>query len=456
MNEVEVLREERTPGLASLVSRALAKGEPGRLTRVLVPAPVVPAELLLTLHPGEDAFLFARGAIAAAGSGVARAFESSGRDRFAFMRDHVGRALAQVVTVAHASVSAVSSPRAFGGFAFSGEAEPSVAFDGFPPAAFVIPRMNYTRDADRAVLEVTVDPCVESSEALAAEIEDVLSRLATAPLFAPTLSPEVLEVRREPDLAAWTEGVEGALAAIRRGELEKVVLARMTQLTFGAPLEPRVVAARLATSDERTLRFALRRKGATFLGATPERLIAKTRDAFSADALAGSSSPQAVADLFQSKSTHEHAVVVRYIVERLAPLAAEILADVAPSVVRASHLRHLFTPIRGRARRGVHLCDLAAAIHPTPAVSGVPAEAARAAIARHEREPRGWYAGAIGFFDAEGDGELSVALRSGVLRGRTAHLFAGAGLVEGSRAEDEWGEIGQKERVMLRALGVEP
>jgi isochorismate synthase EntC len=104
----------------------------------------------------------------------------------------------------------------------------------------------------------------------------------------------------------------------------------------------------------------------------------------------------------------------------------------------------------------VHVLDLVRALHPTPAVCGTPRDAAIRWIASHEPETRGWYAGAVGWFDAAGDGAFSVAIRSGVLTRQEAWLYAGAGIVEGSDPALEYAEARVKQAPMLTALGFLP
>ena len=91
------------------------------------------------------------------------------------------------------------------------------------------------------------------------------------------------------------------------------------------------------------------------------------------------------------------------------------------------------------------LLDVARVLHPTPAVCGAPREAAMQRLAREEAE-RGWYGGAIGWTSASGDGELAVALRAALLDGAGAHVWAGAGIVEGSDPEHEYDETERKMR----------
>lgn len=124
-----------------------------------------------------------------------------------------------------------------------------------------------------------------------------------------------------------------------------------------------------------------------------------------------------------------------------------------PEVVRLPNLQHLRTLLRGRLRDGCSLFDLAARLHPTPAVGGMPREAAARIIAEVETFDRGWYAGPLGWADARGDGELVVALRSALLTpGQPARLFAGCGIVARSDPEREFSESELKLRAIRSAL----
>jgi isochorismate synthase EntC len=123
-------------------------------------------------------------------------------------------------------------------------------------------------------------------------------------------------------------------------------------------------------------------------------------------------------------------------------------------VHRLRTVLHLRTPIRGRLREASHVLALVEKLHPTPAVGGVPTEAAIDFITRHEPDERGWYAGPVGWFDAVGDGRFVVALRSGVVAGKRAELYAGAGIVRDSNAPSEFAETRWKLAALLGALGV--
>ncbi|HEX2687512.1 MAG TPA: chorismate-binding protein, partial [Kofleriaceae bacterium] len=149
----------------------------------------------------------------------------------------------------------------------------------------------------------------------------------------------------------------------------------------------------------------------------------------------------------------EHALVVQAIRAALEGWA-EVEAPAEPAVRALRHVVHLHTPFRARLREPRHVLELAARLHPTPAVGGTPREIAIDWIRTREPVARGWYAAPVGWFDLDGNGELAVAIRSGVLAGNRAHLWAGAGIVAGSDPERELAETELKLRAMLGALGV--
>src|SRR5690606_14018712 len=146
----------------------------------------------------------------------------------------------------------------------------------------------------------------------------------------------------------------------------------------------------------------------------------------------------------------------RAIARALAPLATSLELAPVPEVRELRHVVHLCTPVRARLERPRPLLELAAARRPPPAVGGAPGERAVGWLARHERAPGGWYAGAVGWFDAAGDGELAVAIRSGLVAGSRAWLWAGAGIVAESDPDAEYAETGLKQRALLDVLGAPP
>jgi menaquinone-specific isochorismate synthase len=216
----------------------------------------------------------------------------------------------------------------------------------------------------------------------------------------------------------------------------------------------------LAALDERqpgTTRIAIRPPaGATLIAATPERLVGLAGRTATCDALAGSHARgegAAEALLASAKDRREHALVVDAIAAALRGLGGNVTQPAAPRVRELRDVVHLHTPIAAELAEHRHVLELAAALHPTPAVGGTPTAYATQWIAAHEATPRGWYAAPVGWFDLDGDGELAVAIRSGVLDGARAQLWAGAGIVAGSDPDRELAETDVKLRALLGAMG---
>jgi isochorismate synthase EntC len=154
------------------------------------------------------------------------------------------------------------------------------------------------------------------------------------------------------------------------------------------------------------------------------------------------------------KEQAEHEVVLRSVREALDGLC-ELSGPEGPELLRLEGLQHLHTPLAGslrRSARGAHVLELAGRLHPSPAVGGAPLAPALSWIERHEGMDRGWYAGPVGFVDATGGGELHVALRSALVQGGEARLYAGAGIVAGSAPEAELRETRLKLRAVLAPL----
>ena len=212
----------------------------------------------------------------------------------------------------------------------------------------------------------------------------------------------------------------------------------------------------------RLSQIRFRRGNRTFLGATPERLIRTDGRAFRTVAIAGTiargadaaeDAELASALLASEKDREEQAVVVAAIRERLTPLSDDLRIEPEPRVLPLRTVQHLCTEIEGTVREQAGLLALAERLHPTPAVGGEPRDIALGLIDEHEGFDRGWYAGPIGWLGPDGDGELMVALRSGIVDRTRATLFAGCGIVADSDPEREWEESRMKLRALASALG---
>ncbi len=315
----------------------------------------------------------------------------------------------------------------------------------FAPGVLALPRIVVAETPDETLLWVLAeDPAAEADA-----IQRTLARLC-APAAELGQPPSGTLRSLETDPVSWAQAIEAALAEIAAGHLEKVVVARAARYQASAPLDPVHALARLAEAQPRCAIFGLRQRGATFLGATPERLLLRRGRQVRTDAVAGTGA-DAAALLASEKDRREHQIVVDTIADALAPRCSTLRWPPTPEVLPLAHLCHLRTRFDGQLHGEDDALSLAGLLHPTPAVGGLPREAALRTIAG-EPAPRGLYAGPVGWVDEDGDGELWVALRSGVLRGRDLTLFAGVGVVVGSEPAAEWAETERKLRTMEAAF----
>jgi menaquinone-specific isochorismate synthase len=438
---------------------------------------VVPGGAMSWIEPTARAGVTSTGEVwSFAGAGETACLVGSGAGRLAEVRSRAAELFASMVDACEVATP-VPPPALFGGIAFrSGSQQREGDLDGptepwapFGDARFVLPRWVYGRAGSRAFLRLALLRRPQSSElpAISDEARRVLEALSRAPASAPPPSGPSRVWMHEQPAAGWSAEVDAALASIRSGELGKVVASTRTSLVASAPFQVPEVLARLDAAQPACVRFAFTpatppdsaAPPVTFLGATPERLVDKRGRLAQLDALAGTVRRDAADEggsarrlLESDKDRREHGYVVDFLSETLRPVAMVAVAA-APSVRTLRDLHHLWTPVRATLAPSVHVLDLVERLHPTPAVCGVPREAALAWIDANERVARGWYAGAVGWFDAAGDGSFAVGIRSALLEGRRAWLHAGAGIVAGSTAAAEHAEVRLKQAATLAALG---
>lgn len=283
--------------------------------------------------------------------------------------------------------------------------------------------------------------------------------VAAAPSRQRTVIPFALEAdSRE----AWDAAMEAALAAIGEGRVSKVVLSRRKRLVAEHPFSSKDLLVNLIDGDARGTVLLYRYADVFFCGCTPELLVRKRGDVVASMCLAGtcptgatpSESDVLAAELLaDGKNRAEHDYVVQLIRSVLDRVCYDVDVPAAPEIMRLAHVQHLYTPARARVLAGATLADLMEDLHPTPAVAGTPVGEAKMLLRAIEPYNRGLYAGACGFVDGAGDGEFSVALRTGVFDGETGYVYGGCGIVAESDADAEYEEIDLKLRTILSAFG---
>lgn len=290
-------------------------------------------------------------------------------------------------------------------------------------------------------------------------------------------APQDWTLHAEPVRAGYAAAVAQAVQRLQAGTgLHKVVLARTLRARSTTPIDPWWLARRLA-GDPGVLRYVLPlpvpadAAPAWLVGATPELLLSRRGAAIVSEPLAGSaargpdgaaSAARAASLRGSAKDQAEHRYVVQAIADLLAPLCRQLRVPATPALHATASMWHLGTRIEGVLKDPspaglpqTSSAALAALLHPTPAVCGTPRAAAAEVIEQLETVPRGFYAGAVGWCDAAGDGDWHVALRCAHVQGHEARLFAGAGIVADSTPALEAAETRAKFNAMLHALGID-
>ena len=383
---------------------------------------------------GADGVVFEKGADGLAGRGEALRIEipSLAPEHL----DEVGAALAGFDVEIDGALQQRpgSGPVAFAALPFSPDAA----------AAFVVPEVIVGRAADGARWITRVG------------VSDDLPPAADPDPVARRARSFRVEAVQDPD--DWMESVRRATKRIVDGELDKVVLAREVRVTADAPIPRRGLVARLRRSFPGCFTFAV----GSMIGASPELLVSRSGEVVRAHPMAGTAprGGDPVADarlaaslLSSAKDRAEHQITIDMVWEALLPFCSYVDSEPEPSVVAVANVQHLASLVEGRlSQPAASVLELVGALHPTPAVSGWPRDVAIAHIQEHEDLDRDRYAGAVGWVDAAGNGTWAVGIRSAIVEGTSARLFAGVGVVADSDPEAELAETDAKFQAVLSAI----
>lgn len=401
-------------------------------------------------------------AVAAAEAVVQARFD--GADRFAGVKAFAKEILDNSIAVGDLE-AAFTGPHFFTAFAFD-DSVPDAA--PFPAATVFLPRWQVSRSKGKygavANLKVEADTDIDS---LVMRVWGAYRKFGAFDYLPDAAQGEALpqpkiETRRELAPDVYPNAVSRALEAIGQGTYEKIVLARGIELEADRPWQPLETLNRLRERFAGCFTFSFGGGDArSFIGATPERLLQIRDGQLLTEAIAGSAprgqtagedAKHARALLESKKDLHEHVCVRDSILRRLARVGVEGRAEACPQLLLLANVQHLRTRIEAEVGESVHLLDILPEMHPTPAVGGSPREAAVPRIADLEQIERGLYAGVVGWFNHLNEGEMIVGIRSALIEGKLARLYAGAGIVEGSDPDKEMRETELKLRALLDVL----
>ena len=358
-----------------------------------------------------------------------------------------------------------SGPCFFCQFNFNpGEAE---KYPGFPGVQVYLPRWQVSKNSEcyTAVANFVVRP-EDKPDEIVGEIWGIYKKFSDFDYIVDGIEG-VPEDKVQPEFiessdANVTPIFAKAIDAIKRNEFTKLVVARVMDWAIDGGYNKFHHLHRLREQFHGCSIFSWGdARGGAFIGATPERLLRIEGGKLYTEALAGTAARGENAredalmarDLLDSvKNHHEHDIVLAYLLKQLEGLGFEPVAGGAPRLKQFRNVQHLHTPIEADVSRETHILDVAARIHPTPAVAGLPLEGSIDWLNEHEGLVRGPYAGCLGCFNAAGEGELIVGIRSALVQNSRIRLFAGAGIVEGSDPAKELRETDLKIRAISDTL----
>jgi menaquinone-specific isochorismate synthase len=355
-----------------------------------------------------------------------------------------------------------TGPLLFGGFTFDPLNSKGKEWKDFSHSTFQLPKFMVTKIGDKCYFTINAI-CSSQGElvslsSLEKEKQEIFKRLRKNISF---VKPE-LHSSRDVNSVDWKQSVSNVVAQLKKGEMEKVVLARKCEMNFQDDVSTDYVVNNLWVQQPDSFIFSLNIENSCFIGATPERLVRKSGENILSTCLAGSIARGSSLEedeklglslLSDQKNRYEHHLVVENIKEALAPYCHGVEMPETPKLMKMKDIQHLYTPVIGKASKDASILEIVERMHPTPALGGVPREKAMETIRKEENMDRGFYAAPIGWLDSYGNGEFAVAIRSGLINKNYAYLYAGCGIVADSEPESEFLETEMKFRPMIRAIG---
>jgi len=443
--------------LVSSIERISSVDPLGVLER-LVERALVDDRIATLIEQGRAYWARPRDAFAIAAIGAAATLHPAGADRFAAV-DESWRSLTGDSVIEGADGIRGVGPLLIGGFSFEQRGPHTSEWSGFGASHLILPRIAVTSiNGDSYITINRIDESVDESLIDVVKTEIGMARR----VFDEHTSTAAIDIDEASTESDWKRMIRAAVEAIRGGQLQKVVLARAEEATAAANFDVLASLRHLKSMHRDSFVFAYWRGDKAFVGASPERLARVDGREVSVSSLAGTiprgrsakeDAENARILSASAKDRVEHAAVRDALYEGLKDECESVIAPPEPSLMTLPHVHHLHTELCGTLRGGRTILDVIERLHPTPAVGGSPRDAALDFIRENENLDRGWYAAPIGWIDRTG-GEFAVALRSALIDGSRATLFAGCGIVGDSDPGQEYRESTLKLQLMESALAV--
>ena len=424
---------------------------------------VDPLSVLQLAKPDQLSFYIENrgtGEAIAAIDAVAKLQLENSKNRFYQAQKFINSCLANTLTIG-ISDQAFAGPHFFCSFSFFEEY--AQADYPFPSATVFLPKWQVAIKRDRCILVANLALSAEVSvEIVTEQLWEKIERICTSKFSSNTTNNYrqiIKQSRTNPD--NFKQAVLSALASINSNDLSKIVLAQALDVSSHNPFKLSQSLNNLRVLHPDCYIFSISNgKGQNFIGASPERLISIHDQKLTTDALAGSAprGKTAAEDndlanrlLNSEKEKREHQVVIDFITQSLYKLGL-VPQKLPPQLRQLSNIQHLWTPIQAKVPTNLQPLEIVAELHPTPAVAGAARNIACTEIRSYESFERGLYAAPLGWIDYRNNSEFIVGIRSALIDGDRARLYAGAGIVAGSDPDKELAEIQLKLQALLKAL----
>lgn len=376
--------------------------------------------------------------------------------------DEVEKQWQQVTASMHKEGVQEIQPMLFGGFTFDPSNTIESEWSAFPDAFFALATFQMIEREGKCYVSIQAIAHDPLDEQVLQQLRAQRDALIEAAKQQYSFTKPVATSYFEPHKVEYLASIGQVTDLIQQKQADKVVIARPLALTFEQHVTAEQALAQIIAEQPSSYLFGLEHDSLFFFGASPERLVKVEAHKAYSSCVAGSIKRGTTtaedevlgqALLNDAKNLGEHQYVVDMIAHTFEQSCTNVVLPNGPQLLKIRDIQHLFTPVEGELNDDATILSLVKYLHPTPALGGVPREAAMSIIREYEPINRGLYAAPIGWLDAEGNGEFAVAIRSAAITEKDAYLYAGGGIVADSEAQSEYEETLVKFRPMLRALG---
>jgi menaquinone-specific isochorismate synthase len=342
--------------------------------------------------------------------------------------------------------------RYYGGFCFNPNQPLDKLWKNFESFQFIIPEMELFRIKEEVFLAYNLN----ANHLSALNKSEIKNEQFLQKFDFQYFSQDDFEIISridEPNYDAWRYGIHTAFNLFSSNILKKVVMARRTSFEFSEQINPLLLLKKLKSQVEDAFHFYFQPgEGNAFFGASPERLYKRNGNDINTEAVAGTyrrsynemeDKKLEIAFLNSKKNIQEHSFVCEHIENVLSRYCNSVRKDDTLKILKTARLQHLYRGYQAKLIPGISNSEILSALHPTPAVGGVPTDRSLSEISKIEEFHRGWYAGPFGWI-GKNSADFAVAIRSGIMKDNRLHLYSGAGILPESDPLAEWEEIENK------------